>query len=506
MPTLILLILVSAFTLSCPTAALAVTSGNDLLMQQVMQQMYQENYEEALALLNQSWQKGPRTANKAFLLGKVNRRLLRYPEARRYLEEAVRLQPGYAEAQLLLADTLIALDKPGEAEPHLRAVQAAGFEPGQTAFLQGMAASKQKNFSQAVEHFRRAQKDPKLAQEAKFQESMALASLNRYSDAHRTMKEAISLNPRSQTATLAQGYVQALELRLQDVRRFRFSAAAGFDWDSNVTLQPGDPVSAQQVSGQGDLVYTQLANFEYNFVPSGSWALWGTYSYYQNFHRRLTKFDMWSNTLGLTPMYTWSNSRFWLPFTYNYSDVESDKYYTAFTLTPSYLYLIGQKWGIEGNLRLARQYYWFPTLFPQDDRSGRNIATSLAGYYFFKNQQGFVQLRFTYEHFFTSGSNWENDTYRFSLSALYPFTDKFKVRGFMDLAFQPYTDNFYSGNPAVVNPKRDDTILMLGVEGTYNLWKGLEINAHYYFIRDSSNIAIYDYTRHIMGGQLGYRY
>jgi Flp pilus assembly protein TadD len=506
MPTLILLALVSAFSLASPTASPAAPPGNDLLMQQVMQQMQQENYEEALTVLNQSWQKGPRTAPKALLLGKVNRRLLRYPEARRNLEEAVRLQPGYAEAQLLLADTLIALDKPEEAEPHVRAVQAAGYEPGQTAFLQGMAAFKQKNFSQAVEHFRRAQKDPKLSQEAKFQESMALASLNRYADARRTIQEAINLNPRSPTAALAEGYVQALDVRAQDVRRFRFSARAGFDWDSNVTLQPGDPVSAQQVSGQGDLVYTQLANFEYNFVPSGPWALRGMYSYYQNFHRRLTKFDMWSNTLGLTPMYTWTNSRLWLPFTFNYTDVEADKYYTAYTLTPSYLHLIGQNWGVEGNLRLARQYYWFPTLIPEDDRSGRNIAASLAGYYFFKNQQGFIQLRFTYEHFFTSGSNWENNTYRLGLSALYPVTDKFKVRGFVDLAFQPYTNNFFNGNPAVTNPKRDDTIFMLGVEGAYNIWKGLEISAHYYYIRDDSNVALYDYTRHIMGGQLGYRY
>jgi tetratricopeptide (TPR) repeat protein len=487
-------------------AALAETPRNDPVMQQVMKHLDQENYEEALALLKESWQKGPRTAEKAFLLGKVSRHLLRYPEAQRHLEEALRLRPNFPEARLLLADTLIALDKPEEAEPHLRAVQAAGYAPGQTAFLQGMAAAKQKKFSQAVEYFRQAQKDPRLVQEAKFQESLALASLNRYSEAQRAMKETISLNPRTQTAALAQGYVQAMEMRLPDVRRFRFNAAAGFDWDSNVTLQPGEPVSAQLVSGQGDLVYTQLANFEYNFIPQGPWALWGLYSYYQNFHRRLTKFDMWSNTIGLTPMYTWANSRFWLPFTFNYTDVEADKYYTAFTVTPSYLYLLTPKWAIEGNLRLARRYYWFPTTLPEDNRSGKNIAASLAGYYFFKNQQGFLQLRFTYEHDFTSGDNWDNNTYRLTLSALYPLTEKFKVRGFLDLALQPYVHNFFNGNPLVVNPKREDQLLMLGVEATYAVWKGLEVNAHYYFVRDDSNIAIYDYRRHIIGGQLGWRY
>lgn len=504
MAAIMLLFLMCA--LACPGVSRSETPAADLLLPQAARQLHQENYEEALHLLNRSWQQGPRTPETAFLLGRVHRRLLRYAEAQRFLEEALRLKPEYPEAQLLLADTLIALDKPAQAAPLLRTVQAVGYEPGQTAFLQGMAAFKQKNFSRAAEHFRRAQKDPRLAQEAKFQESMALAGLNRYVDAQRTMEEAISLSPRSPTAALAQGYVQALGLRLPEARRFRFNAAAGFDWDSNVTLQPGDPTSAQVVSGRGDLVYTQLATMEYNFVPRGPWALWGLYSYYQNFHRRLTAFDMWSNTLGLIPMYTWSNSRFWLPFTFNYTDVQSDKYYTSFTLTPSYLYLIGTRWGIEGNVRLARQYYWFPVFIPEDDRSGRNLAASLAGYYFFKNQRGFLQVRFAYEHFFTSGSNWDNNTYRLSLTALYPLTERLKVRGFLDLAFQPYTNTFFSGNPSATNPKRDDTIFLVGVEGTYNIWKGLEVNAHYYYIRDDSNIALYDYSRHIIGGQLGYRY
>jgi tetratricopeptide (TPR) repeat protein len=276
---ILLLFLVSAWSLACPSFCRSETPSEDLFLQQAAQQLRQENYEEALELLKRSWQKGPHTAEKAFLLGRVNRRLLRYAEAQRFLEEALRLKPDYPEAQLLLADTLIALDKPAQAEPHLRAMQAVGYEPGRTAFLKGMAAYKQRKFSQAAEHFRQAQKDPELAQEAKFQESMALAALDRYREARRTMQEAIRLDPLSQTAALAQGYVQALGLRTPDARRFRFNAAAGFDWDSNVTLQPGDPAAAEVVSGQGDLVYTQLATLEYNFVPRGPWALWGFYSY-----------------------------------------------------------------------------------------------------------------------------------------------------------------------------------------------------------------------------------
>ena len=47
---------------------------------------------------------------------------------------------------------------------------------------------------------------------------------------------------------------------------------------------------------------------------------------------------------------------------------------------------------------------------------------------------------------------------------------------------------------------------MFGMQATYELVKGLEAGVHWYFIRDNSNISLYNYSRHIAGGQLAYRY
>ena len=151
----------------------------------------------------------------------------------------------------MLADTLIALNQPEQALPHLQQLQTSGYEPGQTTFLLGMAAYKQKQFSEAVEYFRQAQRDPKLAQEAKFQESMALAAQNRLSEARKAMESAFDLNPQSPIAGLAQGYAAALDVRLKDVPRCRFFVAVGFDYDSNVTLQL--PVYSGTITGVSPL-------------------------------------------------------------------------------------------------------------------------------------------------------------------------------------------------------------------------------------------------------------
>ena len=506
MAVLLWMVLILGGILIAPAGTWASSTADQVLMQRVLQNLSQENYEEALRDLTRAWQQGPQTAEKAYLFGRIYRQMMEYKEAQQYLEEALRLQPVFPEAQLMLADTLIGLNQPEKAVPVLEQLQASGYEPGQTAFLQGMAAYKQKQFSRAVEYFRQAQQEPKLAQEAKFQESLALAAQNRLTEARKAMEATVNLNPDSQLAGLAQGYVTAMDVRLKDVRRFRFYGALGFDYDSNVTLQPGGPTAAQFVSGKSDWFYSQSATLEYNVIPSGPFALWGQYTYYQNFHFKIGSYDLWSNTVGLTPAYTWPNSRLWVPFVFNYSDVGSSKYFTSYNLNPTYLYLITSKVGVEAGLRLARNYYWFPVFLPQDDRSGRAIAGSLALYYFLKNQEGYLQARFSYSHDFTSGSNWENNNYLLSLSALYPVTKGLRLRAFADLNFQPYLYNWYNGNPAESNPKRHDTIFIGGVEATQRIYKGLEFNVHYYYIRDKSNISLYNYSRHLVGCQVGYRY
>jgi len=489
-----------------PGMAQGLTADDEALVQQALQQMDRENYDEALEALNQAWEKGRHTPKKAYYLGKVHRLQLQYQKAREYLEEALRLKPDYQEARLLLADTLMGLEQWHLAQEQLRQLETAGYEPGRTALLLGQIAARRGDQKQAAEYFQRAAQDPGVAQEAKFQLSLALASQRRHREAQKTMEEAIALAPLSPTADIGQRYLPALERRAREYRPFRGTVTAGWDYDSNVTLQPGDAAAAQQVSGRGDAVYNQTAVLEYTLGAGRPWSLLTQYAYFQNFHRRLTSFDTVGHTVGLSPIYTWEKGRLFLPCNFNYTDVENDKYYTAFYFTPSYLHMVTPKVGVELGGRAARQYYWFPVALPQDDRSGRVLGPSLGLYYFFKNQEGYLLARGSYEHNWASGNNWSNNTYRLFLAALYPVTSALKASLFLDLLLQPYVNGFISAPQLPSGSPRNDKILIFGAQATYAIYKGLEANIHYYFIRDDSNVALYDYSRHIFGAQLGYRY
>ena len=503
---LLVAIFLLSFILVGNPALGAAPTGDDKLMQEAVKNLQEENYEEALVQLTEAWQKGPHTAEKAFYLGMVYRQMLEYPKARNYLEEAVSLKPGYLEARRLLADTLIAMDKPDLALPQLEELEKAGYQPAQTAMMLGLVAAKQKRYQEAVDYFQKAQEDPALAQEAKLQMSLALAAQNRLKEAQKTLKEAINLAPQTSTAGYAERYTVALERRLEDFRPLHFNVYAGIDYNSNVTLGPSTATPASTVSGKADAVYTFGGYLDYNPFPLGPFGLIGSYAFFLNFHPHVPTYDQVTHNVGLTPTYQFQNSRVWVPFTFNYTDVASDKYYTAFLLAPSYLYLFTPKVGLEVGGRLAREYYWSPISFPQDDRSGRDIGGSLGVYYFLDNQPGFLQARFSYLHDFTGGTNWDSTIFRLYLNALYPVTPKLKLGAFADMLLQPYNFRFLNPATFTYGNNRHDNILVLGVTATYEIYKGLEANLHYYFTRDESNKSLYDYRQNIVGFQLGYQY
>jgi tetratricopeptide (TPR) repeat protein len=495
-------------------AGVAVTPYDDVLMQQASNNLQQENYDEALAQLTEAWEKGAHTPEKAFLFGQVYRLMLNYPKAKEFLQEALQLKPAFPPAQLMLADTLLALDLPKEASPILQNLQASGYESGQTAFLLGVTATKEGRYSEALDYFRQAEAEPKVAQEAKFQASLALAALNRLKEAKKAMEESIALNPQSQTADFAQRYMGIMSQRGSELRPFHITVSSGFDYDSNVTLAPGGGAAVTTVSGKASAVFFQTAQLEYTILPAGPFSVLTQYSYFQNFHPAVQGYDIMNHFIGITPTYGFKNGRFWLPMNFTYMDLQSDKYYTGFIVAPTYLHLLTEHLGLELGAKYNRQYFWTPVFFAQDDRSGKAWGGNVGLYYFFKQMKGFLQARAGILRNTTTGSNWDSTSYNLLLSALWPITDKLKYSVFLDLTTQPFDNTFYNGQtvgnilgaPLIPNPNRQDQILMLGTQATYELVKGLEVGIHWYYIRDKSNISLYNYHRYIAGGQIAYRY
>ncbi len=501
------LLLVSGMLL-CLLAAMpagAQTPYDDILVAQGLRHLQAENVDEALVDLLTAWEKGTKTAEKAYYLGIAYFRLTQYDRAVDFMTRAVELDPTFQEARLQLAAIHLALDRPGEAQPLLEELAAAGYKPTHTAMLLGQVALRQKRYDAAAGYFREAAADPMLAQQAKLQEGLALSYLDRHTEARWALEQAISLNPTSREAGFAQRYVDALRRRQQEVQHWHLRVGVSFDYDSNVSISPGDPAAAKIIpTGKGDVVFTQLGNIEYDFFPTKPYSLVASYNLFMTWHHRLTLYDVISHTFGLTPSYRLAQGTFWLPFRYNYTDLDSNKYWTAFTLTPTYLHMVKPNLGLETGLKLARNYYWWLQPFPEENRSSRNLGGNLGMYYFFKRQQGFIQARFSYEYNQAAGNNWTSSMYSLLFNVLYPVTETLRLNPSVELISQPFDHRWFDG--LEYQAKRRDKIMVAGLQVLYRIYKGFDLNLHYYYVRDDSNLPLYDYDRHITGLLIEYRY
>ena len=498
-----------------PQASLAVTPYDDVMVRQAAKDIEQENYDEALAQLTEAWAKGAHTPEKAFMFGQVYRLsvMLNYAKAKEYLQEAVRLKPDFRPAQLMLADTLLAMDQPKEAKPILQSLLAAGYEPAQTAYLLGLTATKDGQYSQALDYFRQAENRAQAGPGGQIPGEPGPWPPSTGSRGPKDHGGEHCSQPQSQTTHLANRYLGIMSQRADELRPFRITVSTGFEYDSNVTLAPG--------GGPGDHGFREGQRRVFPIRLDGIHGLahWSLQPFdpirlFPEFSPTVQGYDVMSHLIGLTPTYAFKNGRFWLPINYTYMDLQSDKYYTGILVNPTYLHLFTEKIGLEVGARYNRQNYWTPVFLTQDDHTGNVWGGNVGMYYFFKQQKGFVQARLGYLYNNTYGNNWDSFSFNLLLSLLWPITEKLKYNMFLDLTQQPYGHTFYSGAtvdniqgaPLIPQPRRQDQILMFGMQFTYELFKGLEAGVHWYFIRDNSNINLYNYSRHIAGGQLAYRY
>jgi hypothetical protein len=288
-------------------------------------------------------------------------------------------------------------------------------------------------------------------------------------------------------------------------------ASAGFDFDSNVNLRSSsNPPRGLQPDGNAGL-YKQQATLGYNLGITGDLSLLAQYSYYQDFHFRLSPYDNLSHNLTLSPTYKFFGGSGQLVglFNFNYLDIGSDKYKTAYSVMPTYYQMLNRRLMLEMGASFERAYYFAPITIQQDDRSAHTYGANLGMFFFFNNDRtAYLQLRYSPLWNVTAGSNFNGATHTFLLAAQIPATKQLTIKPYISYSYQPYFNTWINAADPTLNiyPKRTDNLVTGGIQATYKIYKGFYTEAHYNFTIDASNINFYTYNRHVVGGTIGYRY
>ncbi|HAY20827.1 hypothetical protein [Desulfobacca acetoxidans] len=297
-----------------------------------------------------------------------------------------------------------------------------------------------------------------------------------------------------------------------------FSAGLGFD--SNVSSNPMqiNDESAQLKYGTGDFFYEHNANIGYTLPVTSDFGVKAQYFVNQNFHFRLTRFDILSHNISLIPKLRLFNNSGELVglCNFNYLDIGSDKYRTFFTFIPTYFQMLTEKLMLETSLGYERRYYYAPIQTCHDDASAHNYTAGIGVYYFTNPERtAYLQMRFGYEGNAAFGNNWDYQAFRLLTAAAFPIVQKLRARIYLDLTYQWFSANWFdahkSANPIYVAthppfPKRQDEIVAAGAQFFYDIRKDLALQANMDVVRDSSNIFWYAYDRYVFSLFLNYHY
>jgi len=129
-----------------------------------------------------------------------------------------------------------------------------------------------------------------------------------------------------------------------------------------------------------------------------------------------------------------------------------------------------------------------------------------------------VELRgaFAYQHYFAHGADWDFNSYDFLVGLKALLVWDLHLNTSFTYGYRPYLNgsSYPSPNPPLVNNQvyalspfpRTDNIYLFGVDVEKPITDHVSVSARYIYNLNNSNVAVFDYSRNIVGGYVKYRF
>ncbi|MDP2922517.1 MAG: tetratricopeptide repeat protein [Candidatus Omnitrophota bacterium] len=490
--------LAAMVTVNCPAQVVENNTKNDQpktisTLEQGIGQYKHENYEEALTLLKKAREQDPQSTLAAYYLGLTYKQLQSYKEAIPPLKDAVTLSPKIVGALMELVDCFYQLDELEEAKKWIAEAEKEGIRPAQIAFLKGLVLLKDADALGAIEAFKNAKSlDKSMEQSCDYQIGIAHLKAGKFSDAKEAFREVFLVDPNSNMANFANRYVDAITEREREMRPWKFSFGTAWQYDDNVVLKPGDDTVAVDITDEGDSRYVYTAQAEYNKRFGDKFGLKGQYMFYYGKQNDLGFYNQMSHTFVMQPSLYFKNSLLTFPTAYNHTIVNDRSYLSSPSTSAIYNFMVGSSNMGQTYLRYQNEnYLWTPST-PDENRDSNNVGAGFGWYFFYKQNKGFLNLRYGLEKKFAQGNNWEYLGYRPSATLLVPVMGKLNATFSVDYNIQDFTNS-----NTIFHVYRKDKILTLSALVAYKFYKDSEIQLQHTFIKDDSNVSLYSYNRNI---------
>jgi tetratricopeptide (TPR) repeat protein len=495
----VLLLLVAFFS----NSVFAANETQDELMKKGIYQFRQESYDEALISFSKVSEKYPNSSLAVYYLGLTNKRLENYIVAKQYLERSLTMKPKIKGALMELIDLLYRLGDYEEAKKWIAIAEEEGIRPAQAKFLKGLTLQKNEEYEGSVQAFKDAKDlDDRLTQSADYQIGICYMKLKQFGNARDAFRDVFEVDPYSSVAGFASKYIDAIERKMESERPFHFLAGISFEYDSNVVLEPTDSSLIASITDSDDTREVYDLKADYTFRTEDNFA-----SLKAGYGLRISKqndfgaYDTISNNFSLQGNLSYEKLLITFPVGFTHTIVDDDPYLGTVSAGNINNLMVGSNQMAQAGIIYKYNDYLKSSSISTEDRTGNDIMGTCGWFWFFSDNKGFINLRYSLNKNYTKGENWENLGNKVGAGVLFPFADKFKVSVNGEGYFQNY-DNTHT----IYGKKRKDQTYGVGSLLSYEIMKNFEFQVKYTYVNERSNLKIYEYDRHMVSTGVQFKY
>ncbi|MEE8113108.1 MAG: tetratricopeptide repeat protein [Nitrososphaerales archaeon] len=486
-----------------------------------------KRYDEALKELGEALRLNPDSADALYYHGLVLVALKRPAEAVAALEKALKLRPGDVDASFQLGALYFGQKEYDKAEPLLRHVYQSEPKRQNLGYYLGFMEYRKKEYREAVRFFRNTvPSDDNFAQLTRFYSGLAMSALGFPKEAKAEIEEALRLQPVSPLVAPAQRFGELLDKKAEEERRFTGELRFGVFYDTNVAVVPNasSDLVAQTIRGDfkdpespGELI---SINLSYTYLKTLDWEGTASYRLFQTFNNSLPGFNNQSHTptIGIVNRGAIKSPFGKLPYfaglqyTYDFITLGNTRFVQRWIVNP-YFSLAENSWNLT-NLQFRFQVKDFFNDSAVVNREVRDALSYMIGpthFFLFDQGRHYLKLGYQYDSEDAVGKNWTYWGNRLLAGLQYtlPWWD-LKYRFDLDFHWRNYK-NFHSLLPtgAGFTKKRSDyeRVFFTSLSKDFVI-KSLNftVSMDYLFDNSKSNLAAFDYDRHVVTTSIAWKF
>jgi hypothetical protein len=290
---------------------------------------------------------------------------------------------------------------------------------------------------------------------------------------------------------------------------FRFHLSQSIQWDSNVGLDPDEDVvtapdggvyrfdgAAGKTDGWRSETLARIYWDYERFAAQGfQWATKGTL--YNLEYIDSSPYDSFLWKLESGPQARMGRWRIALPLAYGQRFYSDSRLYDLYGISPEATYRCNR------SLRIRCRFKYFRKNYLDDENDA--LDKSMYNYeikpvYYYNDYWDYISLTLGWKEDRAEDSRFSDDILRISFSASHHFRDD--IRGYLRYThgFQDYPEPFPGWTS---NREEDEDSIYLSLAKHFS--NGLFIDVNFYYARNDSNTALFDYDRFISGIGMGFR-